>query len=223
MFSLDGEALAAIWGGAVGAILGGVISLGIQLLVLRQAKMDRIEQQKEERRALARSLFLKMIRIASNLDQLQRHLELAFATVPNEIHENPWLFVQPLASLPPEVQIASHELSLVMSFGDDELLNKLLPFDAIHNDTVALFHTFARLKNELKPLMPATIEGSVATTVLSEERMKLVAPRAAELNMLLKQMRERLKLDLDEARWIVDRLHPALSKHADMKLGFAFK
>jgi predicted acylesterase/phospholipase RssA len=66
------------WSAIVGAIVGGLIALGAQMLALRADRKRREEDHKREQQALAASLLFKMMRIHS--------IDLAFAL--GLIHEN---------------------------------------------------------------------------------------------------------------------------------------
>jgi hypothetical protein len=203
------------WAAITGAVVGGVISLGIQLVALNAAKQERREERQERRVALSRSLMYKLMRITSDLHNLHQHVEESYAAAPSEAHGEPFLFVLPLANHPEYVHFSEQEVSLVMSFKDDDLLDQLMSLDVVHNGLIDVFKTYQIMRNELLEKMPAQMNGNVGTTTLNESEMLVVRPRMVAINILLEQARARAKGDYLDARSTLEKLHKAMT----VKLG----
>jgi hypothetical protein len=207
------------WAAIAGAVVGGVISLCIQMVALNAAKNERREERQESRAALGRSLMYKLMRIASDLHNLHQHVEESYAAVPSEAHNDPFTFILPLANHPEYVHFSEQEVSLVMSFKDDDLLDELMSLDVVHNGLIDVFKTYQVMRNELLEKMPAQMKGNIGTTKLNESEMLFVRPRMVAINMLLEQARTRAKGDYSDARSTLVKLHKALT----VELGFAGK
>ena len=207
------------WAAIAGAVVGGVISLCIQMVALNAAKNERREGRRESRAALGRSLMYKLMRTTSDLHNLHQHVEESYAAAPSETHNEPFLFVLPLANHPEYVHFSEQEVSLVMSFKDDDLLDQLMSLDVVHNGLIDVFKTYQVMRNELLEKMPAQMSGNIGTTTLNQSEMLVVRPRMVAINMLLEQARARAKVDYSDARSTLVRLHKALT----VELGFIGK
>lgn len=70
------------WAAIAGAIVGGLIAFGIQVIALREARKERIRDAAEKQKALGHALIFKVIGIYSHLRQLNLHLQDAAARMP---------------------------------------------------------------------------------------------------------------------------------------------
>lgn len=61
-----------------GAIVGGIIAYVVQIHALREGRVQQPEDRKLTRQAHGRALLIKMGRIVSNYDGIQRHFESCF-------------------------------------------------------------------------------------------------------------------------------------------------
>jgi hypothetical protein len=81
------------WSAIVGAIVGGLIALGAQMLALRADRKRREEDHKREQQALAASLLFKMMRIHSNYIGVVNYIEECFAEAAKKgMHDEPFRF-----------------------------------------------------------------------------------------------------------------------------------
>lgn len=211
------------WAAIVGAVVGGLISLGIQMIALYAAKKDRELERKEARASHGRSLLFKMMRIHSDLDGLYHHVEDSYSAVSSEFHQEPFTFVQPLANFPEYMHFNESEISLVMTFKDDNLLNSLMSLDVIHNSLIETFRTYNVIRSELTQNMPAEMSGNVGTITLPKEAMLVLRPKMVEANMLLTSIRTRAKIDFNESQSTLIALHKALAKHLNFAEKLEFK
>lgn len=180
-----------------GAIVGGVIALGIQLLALRAAANERRADALERRKALGHALLFKMIQIVSHLHGFNSHVKEALARAAADgLSGRPWQFVIPLANFPERVHFSTDEMAMLLSLQDDDVFNRIASLDELHNSTVDVFQTYAARRLSLTSMLPAAMEESVGTTALTESQMLALAPRMAELDGIISTIR--LKCDQDE-------------------------
>jgi hypothetical protein len=211
------------WAAIVGAIVGGLISLGIQLIALHAAKKERQLERKDVRASQGRSVLFKVMRIHSDLDGLYHHIEDSYSAVSPAVHQEPFTFVQQLANFPEYVHFNESEISLVMTFKDDNLLNSLMSLDVVHNSMIEIFRTYNAMRSSLTENMPAEMSGYVGTSTLDKKQMLILRPKMVEANMLLTSIRARAKNDYDQSRSTLVALHKALAKHLDLTGNLEFK
>src|SRR3546814_10422982 len=123
------------WAAIIGAIIGGLIALGIQLLALRAAKNQRLEEAAERKKALAHALLFKMAKILSNLENFKEYLQGPLK-IANEakLEREPWELIQPLANYPDPIQFSTDEMAMLLSLKNDDLFNEILSMDQVHKD-----------------------------------------------------------------------------------------
>ena len=131
----------------------------------------------------------------------------------------PWQIVRAIANLPDHIQFSPEEMSLALSLKEDDLFNSLLSIDAIHNSLIDIFAVHRNLRESLTSKLPATMEGSVADSVLSPVEMQLLRPEMIKINLLVQDMRSRSEVDYKESIEILRNLHAATTK----KLGMTYK
>ncbi|MCF6198996.1 MAG: hypothetical protein L3J67_06280 [Hyphomicrobiaceae bacterium] len=75
------------WAAIIGAIVGGLISAGLQWLAYREQKKQREEERKNKDTAIAHSLLFKMIGIHTNLYHFNDYLEKPFQSMMKKNHK----------------------------------------------------------------------------------------------------------------------------------------
>lgn len=212
------------WAAIAGAVVGGVIALGLQLIAIWAGRRDREADRKEVQKALALSAFFKTMKIASNLFQFHLHMEEAFAAVDRKVHSEPWTFVLPIANLPDAVHYTTDEQALVLSFDKVELSDKLMSLDAVHNGLVRVFETYAIMRKSFLDGLPAEMsEGNVGKSTFDKEQMKVLRPKMVEMNMLGQAMRDNAKFDYEESRGVLETLQSAVKEKMKIEIGFEEK
>ena len=189
MSGLSSEFVSAI----AGAVVGGLIAFGIQMIALRAAVKARKDEAAEKKKALAHSLMFKMLQIHAHLLHFSQHLEEAFAQGAADNIPEPWAFVQAMANHPDKVNFASDEMAMLLSLGDETLFSDVLSFDEAHNTTIATFDTYRERRVLFTDRLSAIIADHVSikgATDLSEDEMLFFRPKMNELNNLATVMRQ---------------------------------
>jgi hypothetical protein len=207
------------WAAIFGAVVGGVISLGIQLVALSAATKERKEDAAERRKALAYALLFKMIEIHSHIGKLNLHLKESIAHARKQGFKGAlWQMVVPLANGPDRVQFSTDEMAMLLSLKDNDLFNDIAGLDAVHNGTIEGFRVYSARRFELTSMLPgAVMEGRVGTTFLTDEQVQHLAPRAVELDHLVEQLLSDCERDEAESWAALRRLEEVLN--AKVKLG----
>ncbi len=207
------------WSAIGGAVVGGLIAFGIQLVALRAAAKQRAEEAAERRKALGHALLFKMLKIHSNLHGFNEHLQETFAKAEKAgFGGEPWQIVRPIANHPATVHFSTDEMAMLLSLKNDDVFNDVLSMDGVHNSTIALFQTFAECRHSLTSLLPAEMEGIVGTTEITQEQMQFLRPKMAEVNDLIISMRQRCELDTRDAWSVLTRLQAVLKDKVGLKI-----
>jgi len=207
----------AIGGSLIGALIGGVTSYSLQRRSLRATKAQRDEDRFEDRKALGYSLLVKMIRLTSDLHTLGKSIRTSVNAAADKNFKHLFQAVLPIAPLPDPVTFDSDELALLLSI-DSELFNQIGSLDELHKSTVALFDLYNKRRTSVLERFSAhAMEGNVGTTMLTQEQVNWLAPRAVELNMLVQAMLDRTERDGQEAWDALEKLHAALQLEFKLK------
>ena len=206
------EFWSAIGGVLVGTIVGGLISWVLQSKALSDKRKERVKDLQRSQQVLANSLIIKMIKIYSNFSSINKHLEDSLAN-PEHIEGNPepWQIVKPLAILPNPVFFSSEELSMLMSIGNDDVFNAVLPLDTVHNalsDTVQLFQNKQLVL--LDQLKVEQIEGAFFKGSLNERQFMAMRLKIKEVNTLIEQTSLQIERGLEESKKALINLHTVL-------------
>lgn len=208
------------WSVLGGAVLGGAIAAGIQLIPLKESRRQRKEDREETRKALGHSIFLKMIRIHGNIQELRKSVDNAFiAARAQGFDGKPWHVVRPFANLPDPVHFSTDEMTLISSMEDDELFELLMRMDGIHNGLIKILALYSTERQSLTDQLPARMEGDKGRIELSPEERKWFEPKMVALDLLVVDLRKRMEKDYEDSSRALKKLHTALVS----KLGFTKK
>lgn len=206
----------AIGGSLIGAVIGGSVSYFLQRKALNTAKTQRDEDRFERRKALGFSLFYKLIRISSELNNsavaIQGSIEAGRKAGLTELFQ----VVQPPVPIADKVEFSSEEMALLLSV-DAKLFNAVAALDNLHNSTVALFELYLTRRTSVLERFGATMSGSIGTTGLTETEKNWLAPRAVELNGLAAAMLQQAKDGAIRTWRATELLHAMLERDFGLK------
>ena len=182
-----------------------------------QRRQDKSEKQK----ALTYSLFLKMVKIHSDIFKLWQHVQeqrqLAQA---NGAPPDVWGFFRPLASLPTNIKFSSDELALLFAAKDDDAFNAVLSMDEVHASDMANMQTYAEKRDALTQLLPGGVmTGAVGGIDLTEEQFLRFAPFSVQLDMLVADIASSVERHASETEDALGRLHKVITEKLGLKIG----
>lgn len=184
------EFWAAIWGAIVGVVGGGLISLGLQLHSLKEARADRASDRKDVMKALASSLLFKIVQIHTNLHTLSKHFEESYASAPKA---EPWQFLFPLANPPGHIDFSPDEMGMLLQVASNDLFNRVMNLDRVHNSNLEAIRTLDRLRTAIHEALPIDqMVGNRSSSNLSAEEMLRIRPAMVQFNSLSDQLRSDL-------------------------------
>lgn len=206
----------AIGGSIVGTVLGGCVSYFLQQRNLKAAKTQRDEDRFEIRRALGFSLFYKMIKISSELNNsafaISESIKRGKANGLAELFQ----MVQAPVPIADKINFSPEEMALLLSV-DVSLFNEMASLDNLHNSTVGLFDLYLRRRTAVMERFGATMNGSIGITGLTQNDAAWLAPRAFELNELARSMFEQA-LGGAKLTWeALEHLHSMLERDFGLK------
>lgn len=215
------------WSSAAGILFGAAISAFVSFLLQRnsfaEARQQKEKDRREVRKALALSLVFKMIRIASDLNNLGKCVSESVDRARKDGFTGmPFQVVVPIVPLPDSVRFSPDEMALILSL-DNNLFNEMGPLDELHTSTIAIFALYNSKRVAALDRLGAEMTGMIGTTTLTREQKLWFDPRAVELNQLVDIMIERSGRDTKEAWTAFDRLTAVVSKEFNMKLSFEKK
>lgn len=204
-----------------GSILGGAMSTIVAFVVqkrnLEAAKKQRDEDRLETRKARGYALLFKMIRIASNIENLGKAMQSCFdQAAQHGFRGDPWQIVQPMVPANEPVHFTPEEMALILSI-DDKLFNEIASMDQLHNSTASLFDLYGTMRQKVMDRFGAVMSGSIGTTGLTQADREWLAPRASELNGLIAALQQRSDEDGKEAWGVLLKLRGSLEKNLGVK------
>jgi hypothetical protein len=208
----------------VGAVVGGMIAFGVQIISLREARSMRENDRKLARQALAHALLFKMIRIFSNAVQIDRYIEERFEEASRRKFEgDPWQFVLPLANLPENMHFSPDEMGMLLSLKDNNVFNLVINQDVCHNSLNDIVAKFNECRKELTDqLKHDQVEGNKLSGTATQEDYMKVLPRILEVNGLIAGIRAMSKRNADEGRQAVLGLQRVFQDKLGLKLKLEF-
>jgi hypothetical protein len=188
------EFWAAVTGAIIGAIAGGGVTWALQSMQDRR-------QRKERDQALARSLIFKLMRIYSDFRGFKKHVDECAANATALSLQDSWQSLRAIGNLPPQLSFTPDEMSYLLSLKEFNLFNKVVSLDVVHSSTIGIFGLYAARRSELMDMLPASsMQGTVGTASLSPAQLAYFAPRAAELELLVTDIKVRVEEDVKDSR-----------------------
>jgi hypothetical protein len=204
-----------------GSILGGAMSTIVAFVVQKRnldaAKKQRDDDRLEVRKARGYALLFKMIRIASNIENLGKAMQGCFEEAARRGFKwDPWQIVQPIVPATDLVNFTPEEMALILSI-DDKLFNEIASLDQLHNSTAALFDLYGTMRQKVLERFGAVMSGNFGTTGLTQAEHDWLAPRAAELNGLIAVLQQRADQDAKETWSVLIKLRNTLEEKLGIK------
>lgn len=189
---------AEFWAAIVGAVVGSVSAGSITWLL--QKNQDR-RQTLDRNKGLARALIFKLLRIHSDFDGFKNHVDEAIANAAENDLPLGWQALRAIGNLPERISFSPDEMAYLISLENDDLFNKVLSLDVVHSSTIGIFEIYKERRLALTDRLSASaLEGTVGTTELNNAQLAFFAPKFAELDLLVSDIRSRVESDATESR-----------------------
>lgn len=175
------------WSAIVGAVVGGLIALGIQMIVLWDTRTDRKSQSDERKEATAYSLFAKLQSCSRDLQQFSLHIQEAQWKATQRGWEL-WSAMIPIPNLPRHQEITNDELTMLIRAKKFDLFNLVRDVEATHHSSIVSFQMYLERRTEFGRLTGASMTGNVGTTSLTQSQLNEVGPLMADIRGLADSM-----------------------------------
>jgi hypothetical protein len=213
---MTGEFWAAIVGAIVGSISAGFITWSLQ-------RNQDHRQTLERNQALARSLMFKLVRIHSDFVGFSRHVKECEDSAKRENLPVGWQSLRAIGNLPAAVSFSPEEMGYLLSLKNDDLFNDIISLDMVHASTIGIFELYKERRLALTDLMPAVMNGMVGTVTMTNAQKAAYDPKAAELDLLVSDIRRRVDLDVAESRAALEQANLAVAATLKHSLKLEFK
>jgi hypothetical protein len=200
----------------LGTVISAIVSYILQQRSFSEARMEKQKNRFEMRKVLGLNIFHKMLRIASTLHYMKKHLDECL--VSTGVDAQTWHRLVPIAVAPYAVKFTPEELTFLMLM-DMELFDDIGPYDEIHNNLLMSLELYKTKRTALLDTLPAKmIDGHLGTVNLSEADWLKIGPKIAELNALIDQIVQRTQQDSKKAWELLEKLATSLNKEFKLQL-----
>lgn len=203
----------------IGTVISSIVAYVLQRRSFAEARLQKAADKLEARKAIGLTLFHKLIRISSTLDIISNGMRASeVQALKDGIKGEPWQIHRPFAALPSPVSFSPEERTFLMLL-DHGLFSNLGAFDDIHNTHLKIFEEYKVRRTMLTDSLSAKMSsGGLGRSDLTPEEMGRIAPKAAELNLMLGDMKVTLKRDAEEATQLLDRLRRRLNEEFKLSI-----
>jgi len=186
-------------GGLIAAITGYCLAHKASKETLKRDRVSRLENQK----AAALRAVVKLLSIVNGMATLHRQLEGMICDADAQGHSelSLWQKVKPIIGFTDHsIRFEAEEVAVFVA-KEVDYANELLLLADRYATLESAFRTYERRRAELTDDFPATTTmiGAVGTTFFTEEQGRRVAPRAAELNTMVEELRRFASEDYETA------------------------
>lgn len=200
------------WAAIIGAVVGGVFSMGLQLIAIRNERKLRQDERNNIRKNMGNVVLWKLMDISSNYHHLNKHIHDGFSQGHPESWPEPWSLVKAFASPPQEVYMTYEEIAFVGSLGNIDLTHNLSTLASRYNSQIGAFLTFCRLRTDLEEEMPKKLDGPFFVSELNEAELESLAPKMAVVNRLILDLSEIVDTNCKEAKLAAETLAKELNE-----------
>lgn len=204
------------WAAIIGAVVGGLIAGLTQWAFARS-------QRKQQERALATSLLLKLGKLTATLMVTKQHVDDCFAEA-GEVGPDTqsWQILIPIANLADLVHFTPDEMSLLLAQANDRIFHLVLGLDDRHNDIITLMRSFQEKRTEInRRLEPHQIidrvVGDRVDVRYPPDVMRALSPYAIDLNSIVDHLQNDLPKDVETARTATERAQTLLKNRLGLK------
>lgn len=193
------------WSAIAGAVVGGLIAYWIQIKSLKEARNERVDERLQAEKTLAYSLLFKVIKIQNNLEHIQRHVDTQKALYGRSTRPSGYLLA--LANLPSAIEFSPDEMSMLLSLRNDDLFNRVLSLDNIHNSIIPVWELYAVSRDKVKQLTPRIrFDPNLGTSEFDVEKDSPLAVAIFEAEHIANELIKRACVDATEAKQVLDDL-----------------
>lgn len=211
------ELWSALVGAVVGAIVGGAISAVISFVLAKQASKEALSRDQEARSAADKATAISALIKTKNiinvlygaLKSMNDNIEQANAAGHGDLQL--WQKVQPVVGIREPERFTTSEIALLTEI-DSDVANALALLEAQSDSSLDALKVYFNRRLAVTEGMPATVEGAVMVTQVSQKELTRLEPRWAELQSLIKDVVTQMREDLTAAIPVAEQLGPTCKR-----------
>lgn len=205
------------WAAIAGAVLGGAFAIGAQFI-------SYAVQRYSDDKSTATALFFKVLRIHTDLYNVKTYLDEGFARAQADSLP-PSGAIMTITNRVSPVLITPQELGLVLTFGDDPLLNSLVSLQQKHELLMHSLDRYNQLRAELDTFIVGGVPDRNGLTDIAIDRQSapMFFNRIGVADNLLADWKDQNLLDYLDADHVVGLLQLHLRSRFNIRLRMARK
>ncbi|CAA2141767.1 hypothetical protein [Hyphomicrobium sp. ghe19] len=214
-----------LWAAIVGAVVGGLIAVAVQLIALRETRSVREQDHKRQREALANSLIFKSMRIFSTAHGLHQHfIESDVRAAADGCNGESWQKYLPIANPPEPIHFSHEEMGMLLALKDSFVFNAMMNMDVRHNSALATLRAFNDSRASLTQAICSVAsldaeEGRLVSHSIPLSETAKLRPMMIEVNSLADDLKAHVASDFVRAKQNLQDLQALFKK----ELGFSYK
>jgi hypothetical protein len=217
--NLNSEVFAAL----VGALIGGFISILLQISKIVYDNYKASKNESLDNLKISKLLIIKLLKILTNLNGYRKHIEESFSN--HQGNNKPSSFLIPVINTPQYIFFSDEELIFLMKLKNDNLFNKIIRLDSLHNSNIDCIKKYNEKREFLMSIFPShEVDGLKVTAFLNQEDNKKLSPLINELDNLAIDLRkffnedtikvQNILYELDECVVKVFKFKPTIKKES---------
>ena len=184
---LTGPFWPTLIGAVVGAVVGGIITFGIQVNGVRIARQERVAAKRQEDLAAAYGTMVKLVKILTTFRHVAETMLEAktMLETPRFKGVDLWQVTPPFGGLPAKVSFGEKEVAFVLSTNERGLMLAALELEDMQSNVIDLCVIYSQRREKMTETLTAMeMDGRIALTSFKPEDMAKIAPHVMPLNDL---------------------------------------
>lgn len=214
-----------VFGTIFGTILSALVSWWIQSRAFKKEECFRKAEFKLSQQALGRSLLIKLLNIHEDINNIHKHIEVAFQKMENHRGNiEPFGAVERKAFIPDPVRITTDELGMLMGLGDGHVFDLARNMQSVHENLMGNMKLYGSEREEILSELPdlKRRRRMVGNFDKSKSTPKQILDMES-MNNMISEIREHAKRGTEESRQAVNDLNELLKTKLGLGLKFEFK
>lgn len=220
---LSAETVAAIIGAVAGSVISGVISFILHGQSIRAAEFAKEQEKREAQEALAYSVLLKSMQIASDFHRIKEEIDSLEFGFENGKNIEPWQIFQPTANIPPVTKFLDSEFAFVYKFNNSDVTNSILDLSRAHESLVQILEVYKVRGIELMDIIKPKVDETTYNIKMSKDDFLSNRYRMIELNHVFIDLLDIVDAECNRAKETFSRLADEINRAGILKRPFVFQ
>lgn len=213
----------AIVGGIIGALAGGIPAWALAKRQSNEALRRDREQRRENQKALAFAVVVKLLHIINSTVSLSNHLKscLALRDGPAHAHMEPWQVLVPMIGHTDDgsLRFTPDEMGVFAAANEYDFMQDMMLLAVRHSSSLATFQEYCKMRNDFRAIGPNLTEfdGQIGAGWLTPEEVGRFKPYTIPMNNIVIGLEAGLDEDVRLARSIAEQFGPITAQYFALK------